>query len=154
MNEHAETKPRNRWFQFDLRVLLVVIAAIAVVLALEFRPRYRANQTSNRELLDVVRVGEPATVDTTDGQVTIVVSDEHSSVISEIGADFIAIKFQDGRERFIPFSRITRVTRWPKGLTQLGVWQQQQQLRKKAQTSSQPPDDKAGSVPAEAVPPR
>ncbi len=37
-NEPSQSSPRMRWFQFDLRLLFVIITAVGVILALEMAP--------------------------------------------------------------------------------------------------------------------
>ncbi len=59
MTQSDDIERRPRWFQFDLRLLFVIIAAIGVILALEVA---RAPRKLQRSLLDTLQVGDPVTL--------------------------------------------------------------------------------------------
>ncbi len=105
-------KPRPRWFQFDLRLLFVIIAAIGVILALEVA---RGPRKTQRSFLDTLQVGDFVDVQRTDrGWIILYDSSRPSpATISEIGQDFIGVRYATGVELFIPLNQIDRVQRDP-----------------------------------------
>jgi preprotein translocase subunit YajC len=112
MTESDEPKRRPRWFQFDLRLLFVLIAAVGVILAIEAA---RRSGKPSRKLLDTLEVGDSVGIrESNERLITIYVGSggTYRGTITEIGADFIAIKI-DGTnfESFFPLGRITSVRR-------------------------------------------
>ncbi len=113
MTEPDQSRPRPRWFQFDLRLLFVIIAALGVILALEVA---RAPRKTQRSLLETLQVGDSIFTDSdANGGVTIHYSrpwqGAPQGTITEIGDDFIAIRRENGNEFFIPLSRLHGVLR-------------------------------------------
>jgi hypothetical protein len=116
MTESDESKPRPRWFQFDLRLLFVLIAAIGVILALEVP---KGSGKSKRKLAEILQVGESVgTLEHTEGVTISVNGPSHYSpgTVTEIGEDFIAFRRDsDNSEVFVPWSRIYSVRRYVPG---------------------------------------
>jgi preprotein translocase subunit YajC len=114
MTDTNEPKPRPRWFQFDLRLLFVLIAAVGVILAFEMARRSRK---AERKLLDTLAVGDSVHVIRGDaGKVTIYYGSSQvrgqQGTITEIGQDFVTIRVDaENAEALIPLSHISRVLR-------------------------------------------
>jgi preprotein translocase subunit YajC len=114
MSESDEPKRRPRWFQFDLRLLFVLIAVIGAVLAITVATRARK---AERKLLETLAVGDSVHVLRAEGgSVTIhygsVLVRGSVGTITEIGEDFVTIRIEEeDTEHVIPLSRISRVLR-------------------------------------------
>src|SRR5205809_4399879 len=107
----ATGKPSTgaRWYQFDLRLFLVVIAAVCVVLGLEAA---RRPASKVRGLRDIVQVGESAEVRFGDRGVMVFVGGKSNGTVTEVGEDFLALKVdQDSAEAFVPFNKIELIRR-------------------------------------------
>src|SRR5438876_5335178 len=115
MTESDEPRPRPRWFQFDLRMLFVVIAAVAVILAIEAA----RDRKSNRRLLETFKAGDSVIIFEHDYGFAIHVGSSDASrgrngTVSEVGEDFLLVRWQDSNyEAFIPLDRIHRIDRFP-----------------------------------------
>jgi hypothetical protein len=110
MAEGSEVRPRNRWFQFDLRLLFVVVAAVGVILAWE-ASRRESSKPQARRFVDILQVGDPVTwISSESGGGVLIIDSSAAGAVTEIGEDFVAIKDSAG-ERFIPLTKIASVTR-------------------------------------------
>src|SRR5437660_1376801 len=109
MNESEKLSSRPRWYQFDLRLLLVVIAAVCVILAMEVA---RRPSSKVRGLRDVPQVGEAAQVTFGDHGAAVFLGGTSTGTVTEIGEDFLALKVdRDSAEVFIPWSKIEMIRR-------------------------------------------
>src|SRR5438552_4093625 len=109
MSESDKPSSRPRWYQFDLRLLLVVIAAVCVILALEVT---RRPSSKVRGLRDIPQVGEAVLVTFEGHGPRVFLGGASNGTITEIGDDFLGVKMGDGGgEVFIPWNQIELIRR-------------------------------------------
>ncbi len=105
-------KRRPRWFQFDLRLLFVIIAAVAVVLSLEVARRRKAVSSGYRGTLQKLEVGEPAELSKEAQGWSLEVGGSRNGTITEVGDDFLVVRSSNyGWEYVIPFEEIRFIRR-------------------------------------------
>jgi hypothetical protein len=106
--EESESSPRMRWFQFDLRLLLVVVAAVGVVLAI-----YMARQSDAaraKGLTSTIKVGEQVILSRHEHGFEITrQKGAHSHTVTEVGADYVRLKSIDGPVSLIPLEKIYQI---------------------------------------------
>jgi hypothetical protein len=109
MTEPEESKSRVRWFQFDLRLMFVLIAAVGVVLAFELARRAKP---AGRELRDTLRVGDNVILNKVgEGFEITIQRGTYNCTITEIGRDFIAAASIDGEDVLVPLAKLQRIVR-------------------------------------------
>jgi hypothetical protein len=113
MSEAKESSPRMRWFQFDLRLLFVVITAVGVILALEMARRSGAAR--GKGLVSAVKVGDQVILAQHDQGFEITLQKgAYSHTVTEIGADYVRLKHLDGVVSLIPLGKIYRIVEDPR----------------------------------------
>src|SRR5262245_65702806 len=106
--ESSKPSPRLRWFQFDLRLLLVVVTAAAVILAMEMARRSDASRAKG--LASTIKVGERVILSQHEHGFEITrQSGVHSHTVTEVGSDYVRLQSIDGPVSLIPFERIYRI---------------------------------------------
>ncbi len=112
-NEPSQSSPRMRWFQFDLRLLFVIVTAVGVILALEIARRSDAEKA--KALISTIRVGEKVVL--SEYQQGFEIKRQqgvHSHTVTEVGRDYIRLRSIDGPESVIPLDKIYRIVDEPR----------------------------------------
>jgi hypothetical protein len=102
-----------RWFQFDLRLLFVIITAVGVILALEMARRSDAEKAKG--LTSTIRAGEQVVLsEYPQGFEIKRQRGVHSHTVTEVGKDYIRLRSLDGPESVIPLEKIYRIVDDPR----------------------------------------
>jgi hypothetical protein len=111
--KEPESSPRMRWFQFDLRLLFVLVTAVGVILALEMARRSDAGRAKG--LTSTIKVGDQVILSQHDQGFEITLQKgAHSHTVTEIGADYVRLKSIDGPVSLIPVGKIHRIVEDPR----------------------------------------
>ena len=108
-----ESSPRMRWFQFDLRLLFVIVTAVGVILALEIARRSDAEKA--KALISTIRAGEQVVLSLDQHGFEITrQKGVHTHTVTEVGKDYIRLQGIDGPVSIIPLEKIYRIVDDPR----------------------------------------
>jgi hypothetical protein len=97
-----------RWFQFDLRLLFVIVTAAGVILALEMA---RRSDTSRAKVLtSTIKVGDQVVL--SEHQHGFEITRQkgvHSHTVTDVGTDYLRLTSIDGPVSLIPLDKIYRI---------------------------------------------
>ena len=102
-----------RWFQFDLRLLFVVLTAVGVILALEIARR--SEGTRAKGLTSTIKVGDQVVL--SEHQHGFEITRQKgvvSHTVTEVGRDYLRLKSIDGPVSLIPLEKIYRIVDDPR----------------------------------------